>query len=101
MCMYKAALIICVELLTIGVGYYFAYLSKKENSKHLKIGSYILIIGGIILALSTTAMTVKHMVRHCHKCHHGLKGGPEGFRQGPGPGGPEGMEREEGEGRED
>jgi hypothetical protein len=84
MCMYKAGFILSMELIVVAAGFYFLYLAKKENSKHLKIGGYILAVGGILIALTTTIVTVKHMTcgkRKCQMCYHG---------QGPGPGGWEG-----------
>ncbi|MFI5389845.1 MAG: hypothetical protein ACHQYQ_00680 [Bacteriovoracales bacterium] len=74
MFIYKAGMILSVELIVIAIGFYFFYLAKRENSKHLKIGAYILVVGGIIIALGTSAMTIKKIAckkrHHCEKCHH-------------------------------
>lgn len=78
MCMYKAGMILSVELIVIAAGFYFLYLAKKENSKHLKIGGYILAVGGILIALTTAAMTIKHMgcgKRQCKMVHGGDRAG--------------------------
>ncbi len=76
MFIYKAGMILSVELIVIAIGFYFFYLAKREDSKHLKIGGYILVVGGILIALSTTAMTIKKMAckkhhHHCERCEHG------------------------------
>ena len=87
MCMYKAGIILVIELLVISAGFYFLYLSEREKSKHLKRGGYVLVIGGILIALSTAVMTVKHMCchgkHHCERCHHGEGHGP-GYDEGEG-----------------
>ena len=75
MCMYKAGIILAIELLVIWAGFYFLYLSEREKSKHLKRGGYVLVIGGILIALSSVVMSVRHMgccgKHHCERCHHG------------------------------
>jgi hypothetical protein len=93
MCMYKAGFILSMELIVIAAGFYFLYLAEKNNYKHLKIGGYILAVGGILIALTTTVVTIKHMTCGKHQCRVGHHG------PGPGPGGWEGK-RPYGEGGE-
>jgi len=86
MCMYKAGILLSVELVVIAIGFYFFYLAKREDSKHLKIGAYILTIGGILLVLTTAGMTIKKMAckKQCDRKYHGYhRGGGdwEGKRQ--------------------
>ncbi len=81
MCMYKAGFILSMELIVVAAGFYFLYLAKRENSKHLKIGGYILAVGGILIALTTTVVTIKHMScgkRQCKMRHGGY--GPGGWQ---------------------
>jgi multisubunit Na+/H+ antiporter MnhB subunit len=58
--MFQADLAFIVELIAIALGFYFLFLSKKENSKELKIGAYILIVGGILTALCTGFYVTKY-----------------------------------------
>lgn len=81
MCMYKAGFVLSMELIVIAAGFYFLYLAKKENSKHLKIGGYILAVGGILIALTTTVVTIKHMSCGKHQCKMGYRGYGEGKHQ--------------------
>jgi multisubunit Na+/H+ antiporter MnhB subunit len=58
--MFQADLAFAVELIAIALGFYFLHLSKKENSKEIKIGAYILIVGGILTALCTGFYSIKY-----------------------------------------
>jgi hypothetical protein len=64
----------------VAVGFYFLYLAKRENSKHLKIGGYILVIMGLLITLTTAGVAVKKMTCKKHQCmrhHHGEGHGGE------------------------
>lgn len=58
--MFQGDLAFTVELIAIALGFYFLHLSKKENSKDIKIGAYILIVGGIFTALCTGYYLTKY-----------------------------------------
>ena len=58
--MFQGDLAFTVELIAIALGFYFLYLAKKENSKEIKIGAYILVVGGILTALCTGFYLTKY-----------------------------------------
>lgn len=60
--MFQADLAFAVELIAIALGFYFLHLSKKENSKEIKVGAYILIVGGILTALCTGYYSTKYWI---------------------------------------
>ncbi len=67
----KLGMVLAFQLLVLAVGFYFLHLSKKENSKPLKVGGLIVSIAGILVFLSTAAVGVKKM--SCWRCHHMMK----------------------------
>lgn len=58
--MFQGDLAFTVELIAIALGFYFFHLAKKENSKEIKIGAYILVVGGILTALCTGFYLTKY-----------------------------------------
>ena len=56
--MFLADLAFAVELITIALGFYFLYLAKREKSQEIKIGAYILLVGGIGAIVCTTYYTL-------------------------------------------
>ena len=60
--MFQGDLAFTVELIAIALGFYFLYLAKKESSKEIKIGAYILIVGGTLTALCTGYYITKYWI---------------------------------------
>jgi len=81
--MFQGDLAFTVELIAIALGFYFFHLAKKENSKEIKIGAYIMVAGGILTALCTGFYLTKYWMNgsysyanmsRIHQSDHMMKG---------------------------
>ena len=61
--LFLAELTFVMELIAIALGLYFLHLAEKEKAKILKVGGYILLIGGILITIETTFFGVKWWVK--------------------------------------
>lgn len=61
--LFIAELTFVMELIAIALGLYFLYLAEKEKAKILKVGGYILLIGGILITIETVFFGVRWWVK--------------------------------------
>jgi len=71
--MFHADLAFTVELIAVALGFYFLHLSKKEKSKHLRIGAFILIIGGFSMVFCTGFYSMKYWIEGSYSYNSTLK----------------------------
>jgi len=52
-----------MELIAISLGLYFLFLAEKEKAKILKVGGYLLVIGGTLIMMESVFFGVKWWMR--------------------------------------
>jgi hypothetical protein len=63
-----ADLAFAIQFITISLGLYFLHLAVKEKSTLIKIGGYIMVIGGTLVFICTAVHKIKY-IKH-HMCSH-------------------------------